>query len=205
MKLTKLRIAILAAVSFFAASPAVYAQTASSGAAYASRNCAWCHGNSAQGFAIAPRLAGQHREYILKQLQNFKDKSRNNPYSVRYMSHVSVKVSPEAAADVATYFSTLTPEAANNGDEGRAGKGRAIFEGGIPSGNVAACVFCHGPNAQGVGVIPRLGGQSYNYLKRRLEQWNEGYYQSAEHMPGVASKLSPDQIEALSSYLSFVK
>jgi hypothetical protein len=43
-------------------------------------------------------------------------------------------------------------------------------------------------------------------LKRRLEQWAEGYHAAAgPPMPDIASKLSPDQIEALASYLSFVK
>jgi cytochrome c553 len=32
------------------------------------RNCTWCHGTSAQGFTIAPRLAGQRHQYIENQL-----------------------------------------------------------------------------------------------------------------------------------------
>ena len=32
---------------------------------------------------------------------------------------------------------------------------------------------CHGPNAEGIGETPRLGGLSYHYLKRRLEQWSK--------------------------------
>jgi cytochrome c553 len=75
-----------------------------------------------------------------------------------------------------------------------------------PSGGVAACVACHGPNAQGVGEIPRLGGLAYTYLQRRLEQWREGYHAAAgPPMPHIAGKLSPKQIAALASYLSFIK
>jgi cytochrome c553 len=59
-------------------------------------------------------------------------------------------------------------------------------------------------SAQGVDKFPRLGGRSYYYLKRRLEQWGEGY-KVAQHMPGIASKLSPEQIDAVASYLSFLK
>ena len=33
-----------------------------------------------------------------------------------------------------------------------------------------------GPNAEGVAEIPRLGGLAYTYLKRRLQQWGEGYH-----------------------------
>ena len=69
-----------------------------------------------------------------------------------------------------------------------------------------SCAVCHGPNAEGIRQIPRLGGLSYYYLKQKLEQWGEGYHAAAEPpMPRIASKLSPNQIEALASYLSFVK
>jgi cytochrome c553 len=51
-----------------------------------------------------------------------------------------------------------------------------------------------------------LAGQSYYYLKRKLAQWGEGYHATAARpMPGIASKLSDGEIEALASYLSFVK
>ncbi len=36
------------------------------------RNCTWCHGSSAQGYAPAPRLAGQRQQYIVKQLSGFR-------------------------------------------------------------------------------------------------------------------------------------
>jgi cytochrome c553 len=67
-------------------------------------------------------------------------------------------------------------------------------------------VVCHGPNGEGVRDIPRLSGLSYAYLRDRLEQWNEGYHASATYpMPKVARSLSPAEVEALASYLSFVR
>jgi cytochrome c553 len=43
-------------------------------------------------------------------------------------------------------------------------------------------------------------------LKRRLAQWGEGYHATAlVPMPEIASKLSDNDIEALASYLSFVR
>ena len=48
-------------------------------------------------------------------------------------------------------------------------------------------------------------GLAYTYLKRRLEQWGEGYHGALKlPMPHIASQLSQDQIEALASYLSYV-
>ena len=49
------------------------------------RNCTWCHGTSAQGFATAPRLAGQRDQYIESQLLSFSTHSRDNPLSKQYM------------------------------------------------------------------------------------------------------------------------
>ena len=115
-------------------------------------------------------------------------------------------LSPGTAHYLASYFSTLSAKAANDGDRQKAAKGRALYEDGNPEANTVACAVCHGPNAQGIRDIPRLGGLSYYYLKRKLEQWGEGYHAAAKSpMPRIASKLSPHQIEALASYLSFVK
>ncbi len=107
---------------------------------------------------------------------------------------------------MAAYFSTVEPQATEDGDEALVPVGKALYEEGNPEGNLVPCAACHGPNAQGVRNIPRLGGQSYKYLKRKLLQWGVGYHQSATYpMPGIANKLSEDQIAAIASYLSFVK
>ena len=107
---------------------------------------------------------------------------------------------------MAIYFSQLPARAANDGDRGLVARGEAIYQRGIPEANIAACVACHGPNAEGVGEIPRLGGLAYTYLKRRLDQWGQGYHGAlALPMPHIASQLSRNQIEELASYLSFLR
>jgi len=121
------------------------------------------------------------------------------------MSHVATNVLPENECEVAAYLSSLEPEPFNNGDEALVHQGEAIFKTGVPKDNIPACQFCHGPDAQGSGIFPRLGGQSAYYLKRRLQQWVEGYSVIAEHMPGIAQKLSPEQMDAVASYLSYVR
>ena len=170
------------------------------------RNCTWCHGASAKGYAPAPQLAGQRSKYIENQLMSFSRHTRDNPFSKLYMWGAASSLSPQTAHALATYFSTLPPTASNDGDREFVAAGRTIYQVGSPDANIAACVACHGPNAQGIGDIPRLGGLAYTYLKRRLEQWGEGYHATAKHpMPRIAAKLSTEQIEALASYLSFVK
>lgn len=169
------------------------------------KNCSWCHGPSAQGLGNAPRLAGQRREYLESQLFNFVSHRRDNPYSKDFMWHAVASLSPNSMRDLADYLSTLPAAAAHNGNPDLVAEGKQIFELGLPDSNIAACVACHGPNAEGVRQIPRLGGLEYSYLKRRLEEWGQGYHASAWPMPRVASTLSPRDIEALASYLSFAE
>jgi cytochrome c553 len=170
------------------------------------RNCTWCHGASGQGYMVAPRLAGQRPQYIESQLRSFRTHTRDNPFSKQYMWGAVAALGPNAAHDLAIYFATIAPKAANDGDSDLATRGRAIYLEGIPEANIAACYACHGPDAEGVRDIPRLGGLAYFYLKGRLEQWGQGYHSAAgSPMPMVASHLGPDEIEALASYLSFVR
>ena len=198
MKRIGLKIAILAIVASTA--------PAWAGDSAAVRNCTWCHGTGGQGFMVAPRLAGQRPQYIESQMRSFREHTRDNPFSKQYMWYAVAALSPQAARDLAIYFATIAPKAANDGDWNLAARGKTIYLDGIPESNVVSCYACHGPNAEGVRDIPRLGGLAYFYLKGRLEQWGQGYHSgTASPMPMVASHLGPDEIEALASYLSFVK
>jgi cytochrome c553 len=198
MKSITSKVAILA-IFFFASDPLLAGET------IPIRNCTWCHGTSAQGFSTAPRLAGQRHQYIVNQLLDFSKHRRDNPLSKQYMWDAAANLNPHSARDFAVYFSTLPPKAANDGDTELAAAGKKIYELGIPESNIVSCLVCHGPKAEGVRQIPRLGGLSYSYLKKRLEQWGEGYHASAEPMPQVVRTLSANEIDALASYLSFIR
>ncbi len=67
-----------------------------------SRPCAACHGadgNSAS--ADFPRLAGQHYDYLLKALHDYKSGARKNPI----MAPQAAKLSERDMEDLAAYFS----------------------------------------------------------------------------------------------------
>lgn len=169
------------------------------------RNCTWCHGSSGQGYATAPSLAGQRAQYTEKQLLEFREQERNSPSS-KQMWGPATNLSPAMARDLAIYFSTLAPKAANDGQRDLVAAGRTLYENGNPASNIVSCGVCHGPKAEGINEIPRLAGLSYYYLKRRLEEWSERREASAEApMPQIAASLPPNTIDALASYLSFVK
>ena len=200
MKRIGLKIAILAIVASTVPSWAGDGESASV------RNCTWCHGTGAQGYTVAPRLAGQRPQYIISQIRGFREHARNNPFSKQYMWSAVAALDPHTARDLANYFGTIPPKAANDGDSTLASRGRTIYMDGIPEANIVSCYACHGPNAEGVRDIPRLGGLAYFYLKGRLEQWGQGYHSTAgSPMPMVASHLGPEEVEALASYLSFAK
>jgi cytochrome c553 len=165
----------------------------------------WCHGTSGQGFTIAPRLAGQRHQYIENQLLSFNRHTRDNPLSQQYMWGAAANLSTQTANELAAYFSTLPAKPDDDGHPDLVTLGRSIYEQGIPEANIVSCLVCHGPNAEGVGEIPRLGGLAYPYLERRLQQWTEAYHTTAWPMPRVARSLSQHHVDALASYLSFVR
>src|SRR5476649_263854 len=83
------------------------------GQAIATQVCATCHGadgNSAGG--AYPKLAGQHPEYLVKQLKDFKiqpgakQPARNNAI----MAGMVAALSDQDMINVAAYFSTQTPK-----------------------------------------------------------------------------------------------
>jgi cytochrome c553 len=199
MKCTRLKVSILAIVGF------AVLPTAGRAESPAIRNCTWCHGASAQGYASAPRLAGQRPAYIESQLASFREHTRDAPFSKLYMWGAAAHLDRQNARDLAIYFSALLPQAADDGDRSLVDRGRSIYQLGLPDSNIVACVACHGPNAEGIRDIPRLGGLSYSYLKRRLEQWKAGYHgASSRPMPDIASRLDSLQSAALASYLSYI-
>lgn len=65
--------------------------------------CMGCHGKNGLGSAQTPRLAGQHADYLVKQLRNFKNGSRKNST----MKAISSNLSEEDMAQVAAFFASV--------------------------------------------------------------------------------------------------
>jgi cytochrome c553 len=62
--------------------------------------CATCHGQKAEGAAAFPRLAGQHVDYLIGQLEGFHSGTRANAPIMQAVAH---DMSPEQMKAVATY------------------------------------------------------------------------------------------------------
>jgi len=169
--------------------------------------CKDCHGRAAQGFHgyfPIPRLAGQQPEYLKNQLQAFIEHRRTN----NIMFNVAHSLSPAMMDALAADFRALNPPPLGGGPRRLVSTGEKIFQNGVPEANVAACAACHGPEAQGIGEIPRLAGQLPDYLYNKLINWSKERGQNPTEpdisavMSPVAHSLTKQQVEAVAAYLS---
>ena len=150
---------------------------------------------------------GRDVHYMVNQLINFRTHTRDNPFSKQYMWGAAASLGPQAVHELAIYFSSLPADAANDGDRETHRDRKNHLSTGASGREYCRLRRLSWTERPGrFAEIPRLGGLAYTYLKRRLQQWGEGYHATARPpMPRIASRLSRDQIEALASYLSFVK
>jgi cytochrome c553 len=70
--------------------------------------CLTCHGKFGAGTKTLPRLAGQHRHYLVAQLKAFASGKRQTDDAI--MRFIAKKLSPLAIEGVALYLGTLVPE-----------------------------------------------------------------------------------------------
>lgn len=66
--------------------------------------CSGCHEPNGAGNALSPRVAGQHAEYALRQLEAFKSGARNNN---RLMTTIGERLSADEMRTVAEYMAGL--------------------------------------------------------------------------------------------------
>lgn len=166
-----------------------------------SQTCAACHaadGNSAN--PTWPKLAGQHVQYTVKQLQDFKDGSRENAQMAPLVSSLS----EEDMRDIAAYYAA---------QEGRIGaadpeyleEGGKIYRFGNAESGVPGCMACHGPNGMGnpAARYPKLNGQHADYTAAQLRAFRSGERSNdnGRVMRLIAEKMKDAEIEAVSEYI----
>jgi cytochrome c553 len=165
-----------------------------------SQSCASCHnadGNSA--IATNPKLAQQHPEYILKQLQEFKSGKRKSAIMKPYASALS----DEDMRNVAWFVGSKTVKPGFAKEKDLVAMGEKIYRGGIADRQIPACASCHSPNGAGLPAqYPRLGGQHADYTTVQLNQFRDGTRQNSPQMTGVAAKLNDREIKAVADYIA---
>ena len=154
--------------------------------------CAACHGVDGNSVAAAnPVLAGQHPDYIVKQLTEFKSGKRNNAI----MLGMASSLSDQDMKNVAAWFGTQKPKARE--------AGRAIYRTGIASAKVPACMACHGPAGNGMpSQYPRVGSQFGSYIEAQMLAFKKGERANNPIMTDIAKRMSDNDIKTVSNYIS---
>lgn len=201
MKLTAslLCTAAWAALSLSAQAQSIKPDTAK-GAALFGQVCVACHAADGNSTTPAnPKLAQQHPEYLIKQLQEYKSGKRANAI----MSGFAGSLSDEDMRNVAYWLASqkATTGAATDAELVRLGE--RIYRGGIPDRQIAACAGCHSPNGAGIPAqYPRLSGQHADYTADQLRQFRSGARKNNVQMTGVAAKMNDREILAVSEFIA---
>lgn len=177
----------------------------------ASGTCAGCH--NADGNSVIPMnpiLAGQHAEYITKQLMDFKatgdePPKRNSPV----MSAMVAALSQEDMKALGAYYAkqNTNPSQVPPADEKLLETGKILYHGGSIENGIPACASCHGPNGSGIPPhYPAVAGQHADYTLAQLDQFNKGERSNDNNvMQKVVSRMSGQDKRAVAVYISTMR
>lgn len=162
--------------------------------------CSTCHGPTGQSSnAEFPKLAGQNADYLIRQMFNFKTRARKSNEMEKEMAGLS----GNDIEELANYFSLQQLVPVPRQDKALIEAGRSLYMAGDPNRGISACAVCHGPKARGGKLLPRLAGQHAKYLELQLRHFLEQSRTTDQTlMHSVASKMSDDEILAVSYFLS---
>ena len=201
-------ILVMPATSAFAATgapaPAAVAKAAPpdlvKGEASFSGVCASCHGvDGNSGTPANPKLAQQHPEYLVKQLQEFKSGKRKNAV----MQGFAATLSDDDMKNIAYWATSKKAKPGFGKDKELVALGERIYRGGIADRQIAACAGCHSPSGAGnPAQYPRLAGQHGEYTVTQLTSFREGVRKNSLQMTQVAAKLNDREIRALADYIA---
>ena len=162
--------------------------------------CFLCHGLEGESASpVFPRLAGQHWEYVAKQLGEFKSGKRKSDT----MKPQSEDLTPAEMKALGVYFEGKKSVARPVKDAELSAVGKYVFNRGNQYTGVPACASCHGAKGLGTPQLPRLAGQHPRYTEDQLKQFNSRERNNDNAvMHTIASKLSELERNAVSEYIA---
>lgn len=168
----------------------------------ANQVCAVCHGTDGNSpLSANPNLAGQHAEYLYKQLVEFKSGARANAI----MAGMVANLSDDDMRNLAAYYAAQSAKESSAKNLDLATAGQTLYRGGVPDKGIAACAACHSPDGAGIPpVYPRVSGQHSEYTTAQLRAFRSGDRNNDPNsmMRMVSSRLSDEEIKALAEYIS---
>lgn len=164
--------------------------------------CAGCHGPEGNSPNTAwPHLAGQHSNYLQKQLMDFKANLRQDPMMSAQAAGIAT---PQDIADISAYFAGKTM-AKGKAKPVAVALGGQIYRGGKMATDVAACSGCHGPAGMGIpqANFPRIAGQNVDYMVKALKDFRAGVRTNGPNgmMRGVTARMTDAEIVAVAEFV----
>ena len=165
-----------------------------------SGRCFLCHGLEGESASpVFPRLAGQHADYIAKQLADFKSGKRNSDT----MKPQAEELTPAEMKSLGAFFQSKVVGPRPARDPELLAVGKYIFSRGNQFTGLPACSTCHGVKGLGTPQLPRLAGQHPRYIEDQLKQFNKRERTNDNAvMHTIASKLSELETHAVAEYIS---
>ncbi len=165
--------------------------------------CEACHRPTGEGDAGSAfsNLTGLTKEYIAKQLSDFRSGARES----RVMQVVAQNLSAAEIEALSSYYASLPPLPLSTNIPEAPQIGIALAETGDASRGLRSCLSCHGRNAINADhKIPVLYGQVPLYLRNQLIGWQDGSRKNdaGSEMADIAKKISPAEIDAVSIYFA---
>lgn len=195
--------AVFAALGMLTTPSAVRAQLVGDfdrGRDLAATHCVACHGADGNGPVPSfPKIAGLHKEYTIKQLQEFRTQRRVS----EIMQPIAAGLSEQEIADVALFFAAQRAVPVEVVDAGVLPLGRRVYEEGNPAAGVPACAGCHGTEGRGNPRFPRLAGQYPDYTLEQMRQFAGGERRNDKRMmQAIATRLSAEETHAVAHYIA---
>ena len=165
-----------------------------------SGRCFLCHGMEGESASpVFPRLAGQHSEYITKQLGDFKSGKRKSDT----MKPQSEELTPAEMKALGAFFESKKAGATPSKDTDLVAVGRFVFNRGNQFSGLPSCASCHGPKGYGTPHLPRLAGQHPRYIEDQIKQFNKRERTNDNAvMHTVASRLTDLETHAVAEYIA---
>lgn len=166
--------------------------------------CAGCHG--ADGNSLAPnfpKLAGQHENYLSKQIQEFKSGVRKD--STGMMPGMVAALSEQDVADISAYYASQKIKMGTT-DKKHLSAGQKLFRAGNTATEISGCIGCHGPKGAGnvMAKFPAIAGQQIDYTTKQLKDFRNGdrTNDTGNMMQNVTARMTDADIAALASYIA---
>lgn len=177
-----------------------HASAESPAAAAAANVCAGCHGADGNSVVTTfPKLAGQQKKYLLKELKDYKSGKRVSEIMAPFMTTLSEDDLDELAA----YYAKQKPTPGVPGDPALLAVGKALYLKGNSKTDVPSCDGCHDENGNGDGKFPRVAGQHVDYALDQFRLYAAGKRTNgARVMQAVAERMSEQETRAVAEYMA---